>query len=97
MARTLRLEDYGVSAIHGFLPSEPPLERLPNHYKAWETICANLYTLCIKNQLAGQVAALPILSTEKLLHEPEWRRAYVLLGFITHAYIWGSPKPSNVR
>ena len=97
MAGKLRLEDYGVSAIHGFLPTEPPLEKLPDHYRAWETICANLYTLRVKNQLADEVANLPVLSTEKLEYEPEWRRAYVLLGFIAHAYIWGSHKPSNVR
>ncbi|KAJ2261981.1 tryptophan 2,3- dioxygenase, partial [Coemansia sp. RSA 451] len=35
----LRLEDYDISPTHGFLPSEPPLRRLPDPYYApWEDI-----------------------------------------------------------
>ncbi len=86
----MRLEDYQVSATHGFLPSEPPLQRLPEYYEAWERICSNLYALRIEKQLSGRIADLPLLSTKGLEHEPQWRRAYVLLGFITNAYIWGS-------
>ncbi len=93
----MRIEDYQVSATHGFLPSEPPLERLPEYYEAWERICSNLYALRIKKQLSGKIAGLPLLSTKELEHEPQWRRAYVLLGFITNAYIWGSREPLKVR
>ena len=94
----MRLEDYQVSATHGFLPNEPPLKRLPEYYEAWESICSNLSTLLrIEKQLAYKVAKLPILSTKNLVHEPEWRRAYVLLGFIANAYIWGSKEPLGVR
>lgn len=42
------------------------------------------------------VDALPILSTDLLLTEPEWRRAYSILGFIAHAYVWGGDTPSDV-
>ena len=91
-----RLEDYGVSATHGFLPSEAPLQRLPTYYTPWEIICANLYKLRIKDQLACEIAKLPALSTKELVNEPQWRRAYVLLGFITNAYIWGASKPIEV-
>ena len=93
----MQLEDYDVSATYGFLPSEPPLNKLPDYYGAWERICANLYTLRSEGRLADEVSNLPVLSTEVLAHEPEWRRAYVLLGFIAHAYIWGSQEPSKVR
>lgn len=92
--KAMRLEDYQVSATHGFLPSEHPLQRLPEYYEAWESICSNLCTLLrIEKQLAIEVGELPILSTKNLAREPEWRRAYVLLGFIANAYIWGSREP----
>lgn len=93
----MRLEDYQVSVTHGFLPSEPPLERLPEYYEAWEAICSRLYTLRTEKQLVGKIADLHVLSSENLVHEPEWRRAYVLLGFIANAYIWGSQEPLEVR
>ena len=43
-----RLEDYDVSAENGFLPTEVPLERLPNpYYKPWEAIVKNLQALIL--------------------------------------------------
>jgi indoleamine 2,3-dioxygenase len=91
------LEDYDVSPHHGFLPSEVPLGRLPNtYYTKWEAIVKNLQGLILSRRLRGVVDALPILSTDYLRSEPEWRRAYSILGFIAHAYIWGGDAPVDV-
>jgi len=70
---------------------------LPDYYNEWETICSGLYKLRIENQLAEKVTLLPVLSTKHLENEPAWRRAYVLLGFIMNAYIWGPAKALKVR
>ncbi len=94
---SMRLEDYQVSATHGFLTPEPPLDTLPEYYEEWENIGSKLYTLRIEKQLAGKLTNLRTLSTKNLVHEPEWRRAYVLLGFITNAYIWGCKETPKVR
>ncbi|KAF1983127.1 indoleamine 2,3-dioxygenase family protein [Aulographum hederae CBS 113979] len=92
-----RLSDYDVSAIHGFLPTETPLEQLPDPYYApWETIIRNLQGLVLSRRLRGLVDTLPVLSTELLHTEPEWRRAYQVLAFIAHAYIWGDPPLDRV-
>ena len=89
--------DYDVSLRHGFLPSELPLERLSEkYYSRWEAIVANLQRLILTRRLRGVVDALPILSTGYLRTEPEWRRAYSILGFIAHAYIWGGDSPVDV-
>ncbi|KAI9665042.1 MAG: hypothetical protein M1821_006490 [Bathelium mastoideum] len=86
--------DYDVSLHHGFLPSEIPLEKLPSsYYIKWEAIVKNLQGLILSRRLRGVVEALPILSTDYLQSEPEWRRAYSVLGFIAHAYIWGGDSP----
>lgn len=88
------LSDYGLSARHGFLPETLPLTRLPDpHYNKWEAIAANLQALVLTRRLRGIVDQLPILSTDGLVHESEWRRAYSLLCFIAHAYIWGGDTP----
>ncbi len=91
------LADYGISAEHGFLPLELPLEVLPDpYYSKWEAIIANLQSLLLSKRLRGLIQALPILSTSRLDQPAQWRRAYVLLSFMTHAYIWGGDEPEEV-
>ncbi|KAH8177794.1 indoleamine 2,3-dioxygenase domain-containing protein [Sarocladium implicatum] len=90
------LADYGISPTHGFLPDTLPLSRLPDpYYNKWEAVVANLQALILSRRLRGVVDRLPILSTIGLEHDAEWRRAYSLLGFIAHAYIWGGDTPSD--
>ncbi|KAI9759779.1 MAG: nicotinamide n-methyltransferase [Chaenotheca gracillima] len=91
-----RLENYGLSPHNGFLPSEPPLQSLPDpYYSKWENIVSNLQGLLLSKRLRGVIDALPTLSTSRLRGEPEWRRAYSLMAFMSHAYIWGGDKPSD--
>ncbi|KAI1338454.1 Indoleamine 2,3-dioxygenase [Xylariaceae sp. FL0016] len=89
-------ETFSVSR-HGFLPEEPPLKTLENsYYLPWEIIIVQLSSLIDHRLLRDHVQRLPILSTSYLRSEPEWRRAYVLLAFLTHGYIWGDDEPAEV-
>lgn len=89
-------EDYDVSIENGFLPTLPPLESLPDsYYEPWEYIVKNLQGLILSKRLREVVDTLPMLSTDRLFGEPQWRRAYCALSFITHAYIWGGNKPAE--
>ncbi|KAJ5593971.1 uncharacterized protein N7459_000179 [Penicillium hispanicum] len=88
--------DYGISPEHGFLSPEPPLEVLPDPYYAkWEAIAANLQPLLLSKRARGLIDRLPILSTAKLQTDAEWRRAYVVLVFILHGYVWGGDRPAE--
>ncbi|KND87576.1 Indoleamine 2,3-dioxygenase [Tolypocladium ophioglossoides CBS 100239] len=90
------LEAYGLSATHGFLPETLPLTRLPDpYYHKWEAVAANLQAQVLSGRLRGVVDRLPVLSTVGLEHDAEWRRAYSLLCFIAHAYIWGGDSPAD--
>lgn len=92
-----RLADYDISPQNGFLPSEIPLEVLPDpYYQPWETVVRNFQSLILSKRLRRIVDALPVLSTDLLLTEAEWRRAYSILGFIAHAYVWGGDRPADV-
>lgn len=92
-----RPADYDVSVTNGFLPEEPPLDHLPDRYYApWERIIRNLQGLVLSRRLRGVVDTLPVLSTDYLVTEPEWRRAYSVLALISHAYIWGGDVPLDV-
>lgn len=96
VAQIPNLADFDVSVENGFLPTQPPLEILSDeYYKPWEDIVKNLQGLILSKRLRGVVNKLPVLSTDYLQDAQEWRRAYSILGFITHAYIWGGNKPAE--
>lgn len=93
----IRLEDYAVSDRNGFLPTSPPLAKLPSaYYEPWEALASRLSTLIKDGSIRSKIDNLPILDASWLQTEPEWRRAYSVLGFLTHAYIWGGEKPKDV-
>ncbi|EWC46634.1 hypothetical protein DRE_04121 [Drechslerella stenobrocha 248] len=92
-----RLEDYSISPTTGFLPDSPPLPLLTHPYYApWEAVIASLQALILSRNIRHEIDRLPVLSPDHLSSEPEWRRAYVVLSFLAHSYIWGDTTPSEV-
>lgn len=92
-----RLEDYGISPERGFLPSELPLQCLSHPvYDRWERIMNNFQSLLLSKRLRTVIDKLPIIPAVHLETESEWRRAYTVLTFLAHGYIWGGEKPSEV-
>lgn len=90
------LKDYGLSETHGFLPTEPPLPKLPDpRYEAWETIVANLSTWIRSADLHRAIDRLPVLGTDGLKRAAEWRRAYCLLCFMMQGYVWAGDRPRD--
>ncbi|KAK6080929.1 fungal specific transcription factor domain-containing protein [Seiridium cupressi] len=81
---------------NGFLPSAAPVRQLTDpYYSTWELLVQNLPDL-LKGQLLRQVVdGCQVLSTENLRSEGEWRRAYAVLVFLMHGYIWGGETPSE--
>lgn len=89
-------EKYAITQ-NGFLPADAPLKVLPDPYYApWEKVIQHLPELLKAGRLRSDVDSLPVLSTDKLRTEAEWRRAYVILTFFTHAYVWGGEKAEEV-
>ena len=83
------LEEFGLAKETGFLPQSQPLKQLPDpYYSQWENIASSLQSLLLTKRVRKCVDEMETLSTEGLHTEPEWRRAYSILGFILHAYIW---------
>lgn len=91
------LEDYGINPEHGFLPPALPLESLPDPYYAkWESVIDNIQPLILSRRVRSIIDRLPVLSTSFLHTDEEWRRAYVVLTFMLHAYVWGGDVPEEV-
>lgn len=83
---------------NGFLPGQVPLRSLPNsYYEPWERLIRDLPAFLETQTLRFEVDQLPVLSVDRLATKAEWRRAYVILSFLTHAYIWGGDRASEVR
>lgn len=101
------LDEFRVSYETGFLPinrncnnKKLPLHRLTNPYfSPWEDVISYLPQLIQTGEIRQKVLDLPVLSVENLdaNDEPEWQRAYLVLAFLTHAYIWGGEKAEDVR
>jgi indoleamine 2,3-dioxygenase len=100
------LDEFRVSYETGFLPINTtnnrklPLHRLSNPYfSPWEDVISGLPELIQTGEIRQKVLDLPVLSVENLDadDEAEWQRAYLVLAFLTHAYIWGGEKAEDVR
>lgn len=91
----INLSEFGISSKNGFLPDVTPLPRLET-FLEWENLVDCIPDLLKEGSFRQHADALPILDTSNLHEEDEWRRAYHLLSFMTHAYIWGGKRPSEV-
>ncbi|TRX89959.1 hypothetical protein FHL15_009060 [Xylaria flabelliformis] len=92
-----KLDLYSLISENGFLPASQPLKRLPNtYYEQWEQILDELPTLLKEKTIRDRIGNLEVLTTTKLNTEREWQRAYMILCFLTHGYIWGGDIPSEV-
>nr|CAG8566469.1 9533_t:CDS:2 [Entrophospora candida] len=86
-----RLEDYDISPITGFLPSIPPLHRLPDtYYERWENLIDSFHNLLSTGCLREHVKLLPILKTDKLKTSAEYQRAFLVLSTLAHGYVRGN-------
>ena len=89
-------EQFAVTC-NAFLPEDSPSEILSDaYYSPWEAIASNLPQLIDNGCIRSEVDQMPLLSTERLATDADWRRAYVLLGFMTHAYVWGGETPEEI-
>ncbi|KAF9434089.1 hypothetical protein BGZ76_008560, partial [Entomortierella beljakovae] len=84
------LTEYDISPVTGFLPSEEPLQILPDPYFApWEETFQEFNSLLLVSKLRQRAQELPVLDASKLKTKAEQRRAYLILCMLSHAYVWG--------
>ncbi|KIW77358.1 hypothetical protein Z517_09804 [Fonsecaea pedrosoi CBS 271.37] len=87
--------DYDVDFELGFVAARST--ELPAYYAPWCNLLSHLPHLLEAEALQAQVSNLEILTTDHLTTSAHWQRAYVVLGFLTQAFIWQDKrKPSQV-
>ncbi|XP_065898337.1 indoleamine 2,3-dioxygenase 2-like [Dysidea avara] len=82
------LGKYNISASRGFLPLTDPIVSLPSSFQAWEVVAAHLPDLIRGKTVREEVDRLPPFPTDDLCSEAEWWRAFCLLTFVSHSYVW---------
>ncbi|CAG8547176.1 6136_t:CDS:2 [Dentiscutata heterogama] len=82
------LEDYDISPVTGFLPSTPPLRRLPSYYEPWEVLLDNFHVLMLAGRLRSSINKLSVLDTNFLKTLAEYHRAFLVLSSLAHGYVW---------
>ncbi|KAI9208574.1 Indoleamine 2,3-dioxygenase [Polychytrium aggregatum] len=84
-----RLEDYLIDAVYGFLPvNPPPLRRLPEYFEPWELLLDDISALLLVGALRTRIEKLPVMDTSKLSNLRETQRAYLVLSYLAHGYVW---------
>lgn len=98
MAVTIKLADYNVSPVTGFIPVRAPAPLSGEHFSQWERVLKDLPHLIAAKKLRREVDSLPELdcSDSALKSEDEWIRAYTMLCFIGQGYIWMEGKEGLV-
>lgn len=92
----LDISTFSVLATTGFLPAELPLRRLPQlKFQPWEDVVENLPALLLSRRIRLVIEQLPEIEVAELQLLPELRRAYSVLGFLAHGYVWGTSTPSS--
>ncbi|TQV94063.1 hypothetical protein V2A60_002869 [Cordyceps javanica] len=82
---------------NAFLPDQCPVPVLSDpYYQPWEAVGQNLSRLIDEGTIRDAIRQLPVLAVDKLVSEAEWRRAYTMLAFMTHAYVWGGDTPQEI-
>ena len=87
--KSMELNKYKIAASRGFLPSRDPVVSLPKAFDPWEHIAVSLPELLREERLRQEVSQLSQeFPVSELKSEGEWWRAFCLLAFVSHSYVW---------
>ncbi|KAG0936168.1 hypothetical protein G6F57_008091 [Rhizopus arrhizus] len=94
---SLSLEKYGISPVTGFLPSKPPMQRLPQaDFAPWENMLDGLHEALANQTIRKDIQKLPLLDSSRLQTTEEYQRAFLVLCFLSHAYVWGEKEAAEI-
>ncbi|GAA3578640.1 hypothetical protein GCM10022419_070120 [Nonomuraea rosea] len=88
--RVTALDEYAIDERRGFVPVADPVDELPACYRPWEQTGRNIAALIMTGRLRPALAAMPVLTPDRLTSRAEQERALLLLTCLTNAYVHGS-------
>src|SRR5258706_15470500 len=96
-AQSLGHENLGfLSETHGFMPSQPPLLKMPAAYQAWDDMLENIPDLYRTLGLREALEQMPILRADtNPLPDKYLLRASMIISILGHAYFRIQPDPPS--
>ena len=97
IATQMELNDFCISSKTGFLPPQPVKALQGDYFSEWEKLVQGLRLLIRDKCVKRAVEDLPEVefSDRTLSTEEEWQRAYVILSFIAHSFIFETRNASE--
>jgi indoleamine 2,3-dioxygenase len=88
------LATYNIDPASGFLPTEPPLSRLPEEFAPWEQLVPQLSALIRSRRVRAALEVLSLLDVSTLITSAQLERAMLLLSVFGNSYVWGGEEPA---
>ena len=85
----MRLADYDIDEVRGFVPGRDPLQALPPPFDAWDRIAEQLHLLTMTSRTHAVLAAMPELDASGLTGIEQQRRAFLLLTAFANTWLVG--------
>ena len=87
MVTPLRLVDFDIDPLRGFVPAHDPLLSLPKPFDAWDRVAAQLPLLIMTGRTARALQSMPVLDASGLADIHEQRRAQLLLAGFANTWM----------
>lgn len=92
----MRLADYDIDEIRGFVPARDPLQALPQPYDAWDRAAEQLHLLTMTGRTHAVLGSLPVLDARALTDIEQQRRAFLLLCAFANTWAVGPNATLNI-
>lgn len=90
------LSPFEIDPVRGFLPSQDPLERLPEAFALWDEIAYDLPKILTAGKARLMLQSMPVLHAAELEGDVRsLKRAMMVLSYFGHAYVWGDANPAD--
>lgn len=85
----MRLADYDIDEIRGFVPGRDPLQALPQPYDAWDRVAEQLHLLTMTGRTHAVLERMPMFDACGLTDIEQQRRAFLLLTAFANTWLVG--------
>jgi indoleamine 2,3-dioxygenase len=92
----MRLADYDIDPVRGFVPGRDPLLALPPPYDAWDRVAAQLPVLTMRHRTHAVLAAMPELDAAGLTTLEQQRRGFLLLTAFANVWLVGARATTTI-
>ena len=85
----MRLADYDIDDVRGFVPGRDPMQALPPPYDAWDRVAERLHLLAMSGTTHAVLGAMPVLDAAPITDLEQQRRAFLLLTAFANTWLVG--------